>query len=44
MSNWSFENWYPSRFGADDVLGSLNLITPASILKALQLVQKRCDL
>lgn len=40
MSNWSFENWYPSRFGADDVLGSLNLITPASILKALQLVQK----
>jgi len=40
MSEWSFENWYPSRFGADDVLGSLNLITPASILKALQCMKK----
>lgn len=39
MSGWSFENWYPSRFGADDVLGSLNLITPASILKAFELVK-----
>ena len=40
MDAWSFENWYPSRFGAEDVLGSLNLITPTSILKAIQLVKK----
>ena len=32
------ENWYPSRFGADDILGSFNLVTPQSILKALALV------
>jgi kynurenine formamidase len=34
------ENWYPSRFGADDVLGSFNLITPQSILAALALVKR----
>ena len=35
------ENWYPSRFGLDDVLGSFNLITPESILAALALVVQR---
>jgi kynurenine formamidase len=40
MSTWSLENWYPSRFGADDVLGSLNLITPESILSAVKLVRR----
>ena len=39
MSDWSFENWYPSRFGKDDTLGALNLITPDTILKALHLVK-----
>lgn len=39
MSEWSFENWHPSRFGADDVMGSLNLMTPQSVLAALQLVR-----
>jgi kynurenine formamidase len=34
------ENWYPSRFGPDDVLGSFNLITPESILAALALVKR----
>jgi kynurenine formamidase len=40
MAEWSLDNWYPSRFGKDDVVGALNLITPASILKALQIVKK----
>ncbi|MBB5755110.1 cyclase family protein [Prosthecomicrobium pneumaticum] len=39
MSEWSFENWYPSRFGADDQIGAFNLITPESILKAVRLVR-----
>lgn len=39
MSDWSFENWHPSRFGADDAIGAFNLITPASILKAIKLVR-----
>lgn len=38
--NWSFDNWYPSRFGKDDVLGALNLMTPESILSALRLAQQ----
>ena len=38
--NWSFESWHPSRFGKDDVLGSLNLMTPKSILSALQLAKQ----
>src|ERR1700686_5628918 len=40
MAKWSLDNWYPSRFGKDDVKGALNLITPDSILNALQLVRK----
>jgi kynurenine formamidase len=40
VSNWSLDNWYPSRFGPDDVLGAFNLITPESILTALQLVKR----
>ncbi|MEQ8964976.1 MAG: cyclase family protein [Azospirillaceae bacterium] len=39
MSQWSFENWYPSRFGKDDEIGAFNLITPESILAALKLVK-----
>jgi hypothetical protein len=34
MENWSLDNWHPSRFGEDDVLGAFNLITPESILAA----------
>lgn len=40
MGNWSLENWHPSRFGAGDVLGAFNLITPESILAALALVRE----
>lgn len=32
--------WYPSRWGADDIVGAMNLITPVSILKALSLVKQ----
>jgi len=34
------DKWYPSRWGADDVLGAMNLITPKSIVAALSLVKK----
>lgn len=34
------DKWYPSRWGADDVLGAMNLITPQSILAALGLVKR----
>ena len=40
MSGWSLENWHPSRFGADDEIGALNLVTPATIKKAFGLVKK----
>lgn len=40
MTKWSLENWHPSRFGRDDVVGAFNLITPASILRALSLVKQ----
>ena len=34
------EKWFPSKWGKDDVLGSLNLVTPDSILAALRLIKK----
>lgn len=34
------ENWFPSKWGEDDELGTMNLITPSSILRALALVKK----
>jgi kynurenine formamidase len=34
------EKWYPSKYGADDVLGAMNLMTPDSILKSLALVKQ----
>jgi kynurenine formamidase len=40
VSSWSLENWYPSRFGADDVIGALNLITPDTVRTAFSLVKK----
>ena len=40
MNEWSLENWYPSRFGADDEIGALNLVTPETILASLQLVKE----
>ncbi len=33
------ENWYPSCYGSDDVLGAMNLITSKSILEALALIK-----
>jgi hypothetical protein len=32
--------WYPSKYGADDILGAMNLITPDTILAALSIVRK----
>lgn len=40
MAKWSLDNWHPSRFGKDDVIGAFNLITPESILGALALVKQ----
>ena len=34
------EPWWPSRYGADDQIGSLNEITPSKIVEAARLVQK----
>ncbi len=34
------ENWYPSKYGADDILGAMNLITPQSIVAAMSLVKR----
>ena len=34
------DSWYPSRWGARDVLGAMNLITAKSIVAALDLVKK----
>jgi kynurenine formamidase len=34
------DNWYPSQWGADDVLGSFNLVTPSSVVAALSLVRE----
>ena len=33
-------SWYPSRWGADDVIGAMNLLTPEIRLKALSLVKQ----
>jgi kynurenine formamidase len=32
--------WYPSRYGSEDILGAMNLITPQSILGAVALIKK----
>lgn len=34
------ERWYPSRWGADDVIGAMNLLTPEVRLAALSLVHR----
>jgi len=34
------QDWYPVKWRKDDILGSLNLVTPESILKALLIVKK----
>lgn len=34
------ENWYPSRWGANDTLGALNLMEPKTVLDALALVKQ----
>ncbi len=31
-------NWYPSRYGADDQIGAMNLLTPQKVLEAARLV------
>src|SRR4029077_8252424 len=32
--------WYPSRYGPNDILGAMNLVTPESILAAVGLIKK----
>jgi kynurenine formamidase len=32
--------WFPSRYGADDQIGAMNLLTPAKVLEAAKLVTK----
>jgi kynurenine formamidase len=32
--------WHPSRYGPDDILGAMNLVTPESILTAVGLIKK----
>lgn len=41
MSEW-FEDdspWYPSKFGSDDILGTLNYLSPDKIISAVKLVR-----
>jgi kynurenine formamidase len=33
------EHWFPSRWGADDERGAMNLLTPAKVLEAVSLVK-----
>ncbi len=33
------ESWWPSRYGADDEIGTLNEITPVKVLEAARLVR-----
>ena len=32
------DDWYPSKYGADDRLGALNLLSPALVLEAAKLI------
>jgi Predicted metal-dependent hydrolase len=34
------EKWWPSKWGADDIQGSMNLITPQRILESLAMVKQ----
>ena len=33
-------NWFPSRYGADDQIGAMNLLTPQKVLEAAKLVTR----
>ena len=33
--------WYPSKYGPDDTLGALNLITPKKTAQALSLIKNK---
>ena len=39
ISVYAEDQWYPSKWGADDQIGAMNNITPARVLKAVQLVK-----
>ncbi len=34
------EDWYPSKYGADDTLGAINNMSPALVVEAARLVTK----
>ena len=36
-SAWA-DNWYPSKYGADDTLGAINNLSPELVVKAAKLV------
>ncbi|MEQ8660813.1 MAG: cyclase family protein [Gammaproteobacteria bacterium] len=38
-SAYAADDWYPSRWGADDTLGAVNLVTDASVAAAARLVR-----
>ena len=40
MSGHAQGNWYPSRYGADDQIGAMNLLTPQKVLEAAKLIQQ----
>lgn len=42
MSEWLSDsaNWFPSKFGPDDVFGTLNFLGPEKVMKAISLVKK----
>lgn len=39
MTTAAAEDWYPSKFGADDTLGAINYLDPAIVVQAAQLVK-----
>jgi kynurenine formamidase len=34
------QNWYPSRYGPNDQIGAMNLLTPQKVMEAVRLVQR----
>ena len=36
---WAADDWYPSRYGADDTLGAINNLSPDKVIQAARLVK-----
>ncbi len=39
LSSSAAEDWYPSRYGADDTLGAINNLSPEKVVQAAQLIK-----